>query len=156
MTSSNVPFCPDCGTVLEEFVTRAEFEEAEQAIADLQAEHLKDMRALKNMKRRLEDASADVPKQDEEVFVEWCLATGRDPKKMKFGEGRQRAIRRMRRARPPYTQEQLLQAVRLAGKYRYLVFGRWSETGAGSDRKDDLLDIFRDEKRIESLLAKGG
>lgn len=150
-------FCPDCGTLLEGLVSRDEadrkIDQLESIVADLSRDHIEDLRALGNMKRRLEDESPGVTGQDDAVFNAWCEATGRDPAKMKFGEGRQRAIKRMRRA--GYSQDQIFLAVELAGRYRYLVFGRWSATGSASDRKDDLIDIFKDEKRIESLLACG-
>jgi hypothetical protein len=148
--SNAVVRCPECGFPVPEAVPRLDLELA-------QAEHTEDLRAIANMRRRLADEEAHRTRQDEEVYKAWCDATGREstgPKAITFGKSRQAAVKRARR--DGYKQDQLLQAVRLAGKYRYLVFGAWRDSGSPSDRKDDLIDIFKDEKRIESLLAKAG
>ena len=144
--------CPECGSVLDDLAPAAELHKALEDVGNLQRAITEALRDRANAIRRMEDASPDITRQDNELFVAWCEATGRSAK-TKYGAGRQAAIKKMRRA--GYSQDDLLRAVALAGKYRYLVYGAWRDSGSASDRRDDLIDILKDEKRIESLLAKG-
>lgn len=123
---------------------------AEMDVAALGAQVAQMQREITRLKKQVADDKASHTAQDGEAYAYWLEVMGKSEAKCRFGESRKRALARARRA--GLTQEDVLKVISAHARFPFLVFGRWAATGSQKDRKDDLTDAFKEEKRWEALL----
>ncbi|MDQ3730281.1 MAG: hypothetical protein M3355_11915 [Actinomycetota bacterium] len=116
-------------------------------------------RVIGTLERRLSAATREltkltegevVDKDAERVFEAWARATGRDAKRLKFGEKRQQVVKA--RLRDGYSVEQLIRAVNAVASHPYVVNGRRLASGPEGQRYDELELICRNEVKVDNAL----
>lgn len=123
---------------------------AESDLASLAGQLARMERENDRLRSDRADERATHTKQDGDAYAHWLKVMGKNAKTCKFGESRKRALARARRA--GLTQDDVLKVITTHALFPFLVFGRWAASGGKHDRKDDLVDAFKEEKRWESLL----
>lgn len=105
---------------------------------------------IRKLKMDLVEPEAETVMNVLEFWVARCRGGS---KRVKIPLTGQRAWLTLQRLKDNYTPEELKRAVLVAEQFPFVHFGRrYCEAGPGRERKDDIVDLFRDEARVDKLL----
>jgi hypothetical protein len=83
----------------------------------------------------------------------WVARCRGGSKRVKIPLTGQRAWLTLQRLKDNYTPEELKRAVLIAEQFPFVHYGRREcEAGPGRERKDDIIDLFRNEATVDKLL----
>jgi hypothetical protein len=105
---------------------------------------------IRKLKMDLVEPEAEVVMNVLEFWVARCRGGS---KRVKIPLTGQRAWLTLQRLKDNYTPEELKRAILVAEQMPFVHFGRrYCEAAPGRERKDDIIDLFRDEARVDKLL----
>lgn len=105
---------------------------------------------IRRLKVGLVEPEAEVIANILEFWVARCRGGS---KRVKIPLTGQRAWLTLQRLKDNYTPEELKRAVLVAEQFPFTHFGRrYCEAGPGRERKDDIIDLFRNEATVDKLL----
>lgn len=105
---------------------------------------------IRRLKIGLVEPEAEVIANVLEFWVARCRGGS---KRVKIPLTGQRAWLTLQRLKDNYTPEELKRTVLVAEQFPFVHFGRrYCEAGSGRERKDDIIDLFRNEATVDKLL----